>query len=326
MPRRMRCAEATSPYPLAATDPPRRPQHRAVHRRGFCRGLAGMPPRTRSSSSACRAPDRPWSSRSSRRTAWSKAPASFPTCRRSRRGERHYPAVSAVEMTDADARRGARRGISQAHGGSAPYRAALLHRQIAQQLDVRAVHPVGPAQREDHRRAAPSARLLLLELPPAFRARPGVQPTTSPTRPILSRLCAADGACRRGAARARPPSDLRAHGRRHRSRGARAARRIAGWSSNRRASNSTRPNGRSERQAPSRCASRSIATRPRNGGATTHSSVRCATRSARSSIAIPTCRSRFDTYLKKSTEARRWPVDASLICLQHRRQDKTGVL
>ena len=31
-----------------------------------------------------------------------------------------------------------------------------------------------PAQREDHRRAAPPARLLLLQLPPAFRARTGL--------------------------------------------------------------------------------------------------------------------------------------------------------
>ena len=36
------------------------------------------------------------------------------------------------------------------------------------------LHPTGPAEREDHRCAPPSARLLLLELPPAFRQGSGV--------------------------------------------------------------------------------------------------------------------------------------------------------
>ena len=97
----------------------------------------------------------------------------------------------------------ARRGISQARRRAAPDRPAVLHRQAAQQLAVRAVHPADPAQRKDHRRAAPSAWLLLFELPPAFRARSGVHLRPDGRRPLLCRLCAADGACRRCPARAK---------------------------------------------------------------------------------------------------------------------------
>ncbi len=49
--------------------------------------------------------------------------------------------------------------------------------------------PADPAQRQDRRRAPPSARLLLLQLQAAFRARPGLQLRSRRARPLLSRLC-----------------------------------------------------------------------------------------------------------------------------------------
>ena len=128
--------------------------------------------RTRSSSSGCRVPDRRWSSRSCRRTARSRARPSFPTCPRWRGRRGKYPA-SRCAMS-ADERREAGEEYLKRTVGPAPHRPAVFHRQAAEQLDVRAVHPSGAAKREDHRRAPPSARLLLVELSPAFRARPGL--------------------------------------------------------------------------------------------------------------------------------------------------------
>src|SRR5215212_3919645 len=61
----------------------------------------------------------------------------------------------------------ARRGVSEARSCPAPHRQAILHRQAPEQLAVRAIHPAGTAEREDHRRAPSPAGLLLLELPPA---------------------------------------------------------------------------------------------------------------------------------------------------------------
>ena len=58
-------------------------------------------------------------------------------------------------------------------------RPALLHRQAAEQLPARRPHPPDPAEREDHRRAAPPAGLLLLGLQAALRAAARPSPTTS---------------------------------------------------------------------------------------------------------------------------------------------------
>ncbi len=59
-----------------------------------------------------------------------------------------------------------------------------------------------PAEREDHRRTPAPSRLLLLELPAAFRARSDVDLRPRAPRPLLFGLCPADGACRHRAARA----------------------------------------------------------------------------------------------------------------------------
>ena len=79
MRRPMRCGRSSQPYRAGGHDSPRRPQHRDCSRaRHSRRGPADARRATRSSSSACRAPDRLWSNRSSRRTAWSRAPAELP--------------------------------------------------------------------------------------------------------------------------------------------------------------------------------------------------------------------------------------------------------
>ena len=115
--RGQRAAAANaSPIDRANISATGRSQHRAVHREVFAERPAGAMRPTRSSSSACRAPDRPWSSRSCRRTAWSKARRSCPTCRRSRARPGTYP----DGIVDADRRRAPRagRGISQARRAS----------------------------------------------------------------------------------------------------------------------------------------------------------------------------------------------------------------
>ena len=137
--------------------------------------------------------------------------------------------------------------------------------------------------------APPSARLLPVQLPPAFRPRAGLHLRPWRRRALLRGLRAADGASRRDAARAGPPGDLRAAGRRHRRRGAGAARLMPGWSSSPPASLSTRPSGRFARQAPSRCGSRSTGARPTNGTPMIRTWVRSRPRLARCSRPIRAC-------------------------------------
>ena len=80
----------------------------------------------------------------------------------------------------------ARRGISRARRGPAQDRPAVLHRQDAEQLGARRPDPPDPAEREDHRRAPASARLLLLQLQAAFRARPELQLRPRPTSAAIT--------------------------------------------------------------------------------------------------------------------------------------------
>ncbi len=94
-------------------------------------------------------------------------------------------------------------GISRAHPNPAQDRPALVHRQAAQQLGPCRADPPDPAECEDRRRPPPPARLLLLQLQAAFRPRPGLQLRPRRARPLLPRLCRADGAistrfCRAG--------------------------------------------------------------------------------------------------------------------------------
>ena len=158
-------------------------------------------------------------------------------------------------------------------------RAPVLHRQDAQQLPARRAHPSDAAERQDHRCAPPSARLLLLGLQAAFRARPEFHLRPRGHRPLLPRLRRAHGALRCGAARPGPPRPLRGHGRRHRERGARACSTIAGCRSRRAACASTRTTARCARPAPSRCASRSSARASTSGATTSRGSDRSRARS-----------------------------------------------
>lgn len=76
----------------------------------------------------------------------------------------------------------------------------------------------------NHRCAPASAGMLFLRVQAVFRARPEFQLWTRRSRALLPRLRRADGALRQRASRARASRDLRAHGRRHRTRSAAAAR------------------------------------------------------------------------------------------------------
>ena len=74
-----------------------------------------------------------------------------------------------------------RRGLSRTHAHPPQVRRAALHRQDAEQLRAHRPDPPGPAEREDHRRAPPSAGVLLLQLQAALRARPELQLRRSTT-------------------------------------------------------------------------------------------------------------------------------------------------
>ena len=108
---------------------------------------------------------------------------------RPQRGARRvskYPEV----LADARRRRAARarRALPAADPHPAQDRRALLHRQDAEQLGARRADPPDAAEREDHRRAPPSAELLLLGLQAALRARPELQLFARGHRPLLRRL------------------------------------------------------------------------------------------------------------------------------------------
>ena len=81
-------------------------------------------------------------------------------------------------------RRGAARarasGISRRPASSARRRAPFFIDKMPNNFAHVGPHPPDAAEREDHRRAPPSARLLLLGLQAALRARPELHATTSP--------------------------------------------------------------------------------------------------------------------------------------------------
>src|SRR5207342_3145719 len=117
-----------------------------------------------------------------------------------------------------------RRAIPRQHAHPAQDRRAIVHRQDAEQLHARRADPADPAQREDHRCAPASARLLLLRFQAAFRAWAGLQLQPRGNRPLLPRLRGTDGALRRRASRPHPSRHLRTDDHRHRGRGTAPAR------------------------------------------------------------------------------------------------------
>ena len=82
-----------------------------------------------------------------RRTPWSRARPSCPTFPRWRGKRGNYP-KSVLDLTEAHG--GLGRGISETNLGPATDRQAVLRRQAAEQLDVRALYPSHPAQRQNH--------------------------------------------------------------------------------------------------------------------------------------------------------------------------------
>ena len=239
--------------------------HPGVLRRARAAAAARRP--IRSSSSACRAPARRCSSRSSRATPQVEgthgaaghhrhARARSAAARRAAQ-ESKYPEVLATLGAD-DFRALGEQYLEQTRiqrKTAAPFFIDKMPNNFA----ARRPDPSDPAEREDHRRAPPSARLLLLGLQAAFRARPALHLRPRRHRPLLPRLRGADGALRRGAARPRPPGVLRAHGRGHRRRGAAPAGLLRPAVRGSAACASTRTSAPCAPRAPSRCASRSIA-------------------------------------------------------------------
>src|SRR2546430_69672 len=139
-------------------------------------------------------------------------------------GERRRPPLPAgARDTVPRAAARARRRISGAYAHPAQDRAAVLHRQAAQQLPARRLHPPDAAECPHHRCASPPARLLLLGVQAALRARSELLLRSRGAGRLLPPLRRADGALRCGAARARAPRLLRADGAEHRARGAPAA-------------------------------------------------------------------------------------------------------
>ena len=144
--------------------------------------------------------------------------------RRGRRAARRRRIRTCSPTLDADALRALGERYLRADAHLAQDRCAVLHRQDAEQLRAHRADSSDPAAREDHRCAASSARLLLLGLQAALRARSALHLRPRRHRPLLPRLRRADGALRRRAAGPGASRDLRTHGRRHRRRGAPPAR------------------------------------------------------------------------------------------------------
>ena len=188
MRRAMRCGASTTPSARTTSTRAGRSQHRAVHRARLLTRPGGMR-RARPDlhrRHAARGIDPGRANPVVAQPGRGHVGASRHAGDRARTRQIIRPRRSSLT---ADERARLRRGISEAQRGPAPDRPAVLHRQAAQQLDVRAVHPAGPAQREDHRCAPPSARLLLVQLPPAFRARAGLhlrpRPISAAIIPIM---------------------------------------------------------------------------------------------------------------------------------------------
>ena len=140
-------------------------------------GQGGARRATRSSSSGCSARARPWSSRSSPAIPRSRARPSLPTCPTSsatsaKRRPREASRSSATcrRSTPAELRALGRDLSRRAAASIARTDRPAIHRQDAQQLDVRRADPADPAQRPHHRCPPPPDGLLLLQLEAALRA------------------------------------------------------------------------------------------------------------------------------------------------------------
>ena len=144
-----------------------------------------------------------------------------------------------------------------------------------------------PAQRQDHRRTPPPARLLLLGLQAALRARAALQLRPRGSRALLPRLRGADGALRRRAAGPRPPRDLRAAGGRLRGRGAPAARLLRAALRRALPALSRERSAGAHRELRAGAAARSTARAPTSGATSSPGWAPSSARSGRCSRRIP---------------------------------------
>ena len=240
----------------------RAPLEAAVHA-GILRRSAPARARRRgirSSSSACRARARRSSSRSSRAIRWSRARWSCRNCRSIAR-ELAGPEArgggdlsrSGSPRSAADELRALGERLPRRDPRHAQDRRAVLHRQDAEQLHVRRPDPSHPAERRHHRCAAAPARLLLLVLQAAFRARPVVHLRARGPRALLPRLRGAHGAFRRSAAGQGRAGLLRDVDRGHRDGGPAAARTLRAAVRAGMSAGFTRTTAPCARRAPSRC-------------------------------------------------------------------------
>ena len=97
-----------------------------------------------------------------------------------------YPQRAAGAAARTAAR--ARRGVPGPHTHPAQERPAVLHRQAAEQLPARRLHPSDAAQRAHHRRAAPPPRLLFFGVQAALRPRPELHLRPGGARSLLPLL------------------------------------------------------------------------------------------------------------------------------------------
>ena len=169
----------TAPRRTAASWRAARPIHRGILPRNAPRGLPGRRPdlhrrtATRRINPARADTREPFRRRGNDRAAGhsaDRARARSAATRMSRR-RRFFERLAALDAAGAARPRRALPGID---ARASQDRRALLHRQDAEQLSVRRPDPSDPAQRQDHRRPAPPARLLLLGLQAAFRPRTGL--------------------------------------------------------------------------------------------------------------------------------------------------------
>ena len=230
----------------------RRSEHRSRSPpRCLTRSRAGAKRPTRSSSSACRAPDRPWSSRSCRRTARSKEPSELPDIPALARGERQVSGRCWLDDRRANAARLGEEYLKRTSVQRRTDRPFFIDKLPNNWMFVPFIQLVLPNAKIIDARRHPLGCCFSNFRQHFARGQDFTYDLERPW-PLLFRLCAADGACRRRAAGPGPPrASMSGWSTTPRPRCARCST-IAGWSSSRRAWTSTRPSARSGPPAPSR--------------------------------------------------------------------------
>ena len=185
-------AAPRSPCPTTADDDQRTcsAARRCSRRSSSPRAPAAAPRRPiRSSSSACRARARRWSSRSWRATPLVEGTMELPdisaiarelAAARKRARRPDYPEVLAAPRARTSCARSARSTCAQTRHPAQAGRPFFIDK-MPNNFAARRPDPPDPAEREDHRRAPPSARLLLLRTSSSISRAARTSPTTSTT-------------------------------------------------------------------------------------------------------------------------------------------------